>query len=118
MFSPSKEDLLGVLSHAVWKTGHEIMQELRERRGVPRGGASFSDGDLNYGSLYINLRRLVEDGLVERRSRTTIPDEELRDLGGKYPPEFKLTETGLRHRFENRTVEGGMVPFPRPQEAQ
>ncbi len=51
-----EEKLLECLS-ARWKTGREISDDFTRRYGR----------SINYGSLYTRLRRLIEDGLVEKK---------------------------------------------------
>jgi len=106
------EEILDVLSHQDWKTVREIIGELRVLRGIP--ATSIFRGP-SYGSLYVNLDRLEEDGLVECRERTSITADELEARGGSYPREYRLTSRGTKEKVKKESRQSSSQGFLRPQ---
>lgn len=113
MAGASAEEVLDVLNHSTWKTAHEIKREIEKGRGITK--RSFF-GRVNLGVIYVQLFRLEESGMVERRDRTKISKYELWTRGGQYPHEFRMTEEGIRRKVERGAVDKKKTFTLLPQE--
>ena len=91
----TNELILTILRTTIWKTALEILDEIKELKFPDGTNFIEKSFQLSLGRIHRTLRKFEQEGVVSKRYRD-LDEEKLKVRGGKLPPEYTLTQDGLR----------------------